>query len=333
MATHKNAAMSITSALVVLLLSAWMPGAYAETSGKALTMGDSATATEKFKFNAEPLKKTYKINEPIRFRVNGDRDYYLYIYSQDEDGSAVQLFPNKKQKNNRFAADRTYVMPGRDSKPLTADKGNTTERVMVVASLKKLDFNYDSFESSGDYYAGKGDFLKNQFKSKDIRWGDSENDSGDSTSKRDSVTRTINLKINNQRYSETSRDDDSTQSTGPVLLSANKKTYDVGDTMRIVYVAPVDGVVTLAYEYEDGSRQILQKTRAKAGELKNVKATAEAPGGKHTLLAWMGSGAPRATEADYYDEDDTNSKDIRVGGTSEGKISREVTRFVIQINE
>lgn len=333
MSTHKNAVMSITSALVVLLLSAWVPGAHAETSGKALTMGDSSTATEKFKFNAEALKKTYKVNEPIRLKVNGDRDYYLYLYSMDEDGNAVQLFPNKKQKNNRFVAGRTYVMPGGDSRPLTADTGNTTERLMVVASLKKIDFNYDSFESSGDYYTGKGDFLKNQFKSKDIRWGDSANDAGESTSKRDSVTRTINLKISNQRYDETNRDDDSGQSTGTVLLNANKKAYSVGDTMRIMYVAPVDGVVTLAYEYEDGSRQILQKTRVKGGELKNVKATAEAPGGKHTLLAWMGSGAPKATEADFYDEDDANSKDIRVGGASEGKTSREVTRFVIQINE
>jgi len=341
MSTRKNAVRSITSALVVLLLSAWMPGAHAgvegkptETSGKALTMGDSSTATEKFKFNAEPLKKTYKVNEPIRFRMNGDKDYYLYLYSVNEDGSAVQLFPNKKQKNNRFVAGRTYVMPGGDSKPLTADTGNTTEQLIVVASLKKLDFNYDSFESSGDYYTGKGDFLKNQFKSKDIRWGDAANDTGESTSKRDSVTRAINLKISNQRYDESNRDDDSAQSTGAVLLNANKKTYDVGDTMRIMYVAPVDGVVTLAYEYEDGSRQILQKSKVGAGELKTVKATAEAPGGKHTLLAWMGRGAAKASGADdYYDEDDANSKDIRVGSASEGKTSREVTRFVIQINE
>lgn len=356
MSTCNNAVMPVTSALVVLLLSAWVSVAHAgvvgkpaEQSSKALTMGgESHEPVEKFKFSAEALKKTYKINEPIRLKVNGDKDYYLYLYSMNKDGSAVQLFPNKKQKNNRFAAGRTYVMPGGDSQPLTADKGNTTERLMVVASLKKLDFNYETFDSSGDYYTGKGDFLKKQFKTKDIRWGDvvSDNASDDasdnekSASKRGSVTQPISLKISNQRYTETNRDDDGAPTSGVVLLSADKKTYNVGDTMRVMYGASVDAVVTLAYEYEDGSRQVLQKTKVKAGELKNIKATAEAPGGKHTLLAWLGSGTNKVSEADdFYDEDDANSKDIRMGNAAdgkasgEGKASREVARFVIQINE
>lgn len=338
---RKNAANPITSALVVLLLSAWVSGANAdaagkpvETSGKALTMGENQAVAEKFKFNAEPLKKTYKINEPIRLKLSGDKDYYLYLYSLNEDGDAVQLFPNKKQKNNRFVAGRTYVMPGGDSQALRADKGNTTERLMVVASLKKLDFNYENFESSGDYYTGKGDFLKKQFKTKDIRWGDASSEAGESASTRDNVTRMLSLKISNQRYVETDRNDDAASASGVVLLSADKKTYNVGDSMRIMYGSSVDGVVTLAYEYEDGARQVLQKSKVKAGELKSIKAVAEAPGGKHTLLAWVGSGASKVDEADdYYDEDDASSKDIRVGGPVGGKPSKEMTRFVIQVNE
>lgn len=342
MSTRKIAVRPIASAFAVLFFSAWVSGSYAgsvtkpvESSSKALTMGDSPAQVEKFKFSAEPLKKTYKINEPIRLKLSGDKDYYLYLYSLDDDGSAVQLFPNKKMKNNRFVAGRTYVMPGGDSQALKADTGNTTERLMVVASLKKLDFNYESFGSAGDYYTGKGDFMKNQFKTKDIRWGDAASESSESTSKSDSVTRTFNLKISNQRYVESDRNDDAAMTGGSVLLSADKKTYNVGDAMRIMYGSPVDGVVTLAYEYEDGARQVLQKSKVKAGELKIVKAVAEAPGGKHTLLAWMGAGAGKVTEADdYYDEDDSSSKDIRVGGgAAASKPSREVTRFVIQVNE
>jgi hypothetical protein len=341
MSTRKNAVKPMTSALVALLLSAWVPGANAdasgkpvEASGKALTMGENQAVAEKFKFNAEPLKKTYKINEPIRLKLNGDKDYYLYLYSMNEDGDAVQLFPNKKQKNNHFVAGRTYVMPGGDSQVLRADKGNTTERLMVVASLKKLDFNYENFESSGDYYTGKGDFLKKQFMTKDIRWGDAASETGESASIRDNVTRTLSLKISNQRYVETDRNDDVASVDGVVLLSADKKIYNVGDSMRIMYGSSVDGVVTLAYEYEDGARQVLQKTKVKAGELKSIKAVAEAPGGKHTLLAWMGSGANKVAEADdYYDEDDVGSKDIRLGGPVSGQPSKEVTRFVIQVNE
>lgn len=352
MFTRKNAVKPITSALVVLLLSAWVAGAHAgaaakpgEPATKALTMGESNTVTEKFMFNAEALKKVYKINEPIRLKVSGDKDYYLYLYSQNEDGSTTQLFPNKKQKSNRFLAGRTYVMPGGEQ-PLAANKGNTTEHLVVVASLKKLDFNYETFDSAGDYYVGKGDVLKKEFKKKDIHWGDAASDTGESNSKRDesasnrdNVTRTINLKISNQRYAEANRDDGAAQSGGAVLLTADKKAYNVGDTMRITYGASVDGVVTLAYEYEDGARQVMQKTKIKAGELKTVKAVADAPGGKHTLLAWLGGGANKITEAnDYYDEEDASSKDIRVGGSADGgasggNVAREVARFVIQINE
>ena len=349
--------MPVTSALAVLLLSAWVSvaqggaiGKPADQSNKALTLGESSTVVEKFKFNAEPLKKIYKINEPIRLKVSGDKDYYLYLYSQDEDGGATQLFPNKKLQNNHFLAGRTYVMPGGEM-PLTATKGNTTERLMVVASLKKLDFNYDNFDSAGDYYSGKGDFLKKEFKNKDIVWGDSITESGESVIRPDepntrrdeqnlkhsNMTRTFNLKINNQRYPVNERVDEGNAPTAMVLLNADKKAYNVGDPMRIMYGATEDGIVTLAYEYEDGARQLLQKVKVKAGEIKVIKALADSPGGKHTLLAWMGNGASGVSEvSDYYDEEDVVNKNIRVGNTDEsgvGKSSKEVARFVIQVNE
>lgn len=345
MCTRNNSVNVIISTLTVLLLStvsdvhAGTVAKPGEQAGKALTMGENQTASEKFEFNVEPMKKVYKIGEPIRLKLRGDKDYYLYLFNMNEDGGATMIFPKKNQKNNHFAAGRTYVMPGQDSGALLSNKGNTTEHLRVVASLKKILNNddYESFDSAGEYYTGKGDFLKNKFRTKDIRWSDSATDAKDdvreSGSARDSVTRKISLKISDEHYSQAGRDGDAGRPGNMVLLSADKNAYKVGDTIQIMYGAAVDGVVTVAYEYEDSSRQVLQKSRIKAGELKNIKATAEAPGGKHTLLAWMGSGASKLPEAnDYYDEDDASSKDIRVGDSSPGgKVSREVARFVIQV--
>ncbi|MDD4930143.1 MAG: DUF4384 domain-containing protein [Gallionella sp.] len=330
MRTRNDAVIPVTSILVAMLLSLSVvhaaPASVTTPDAKALTMGQSAAPAEKLKFNVEALKKSYKINEPIRLKLNGDKDFYLYLYSLNEDGGATQVFPNRKQKNNHFAAGRTYVMPGSDTQPLTADKGNTTERLMVVASLKKLDFDYEA-SGAGDYYSD----MQKQLQSKDIRWGTT----ADQATGRDTVTRTLSLKISNQRYTEADNSANAANVAGTVLLGADKKSYKAGETMRIMYASSADGVLTLAYEYEDGARQLLKRTRVKAGELNSVKAQAEAPGGKHTLLAWMDSGTGKAASDadDYYDAEDAGDKDIRVAGAESRTAAREVARFVIQVKE
>ncbi len=318
----------LTSLLSGVLLVCGSTSVHASdaVSSKALSMGESRPVdAKKFKFTIEPTKKEYRVKEPIRLKVRGEQDYYLYMWNIGEDGTETLLFPNKKQRKNHFAGGQGYVIPGLDSQPLFGDKPGK-EKLRVVASARKVDLDYSGLNSEGDYYTGDAKSFKQQFGTKDIVWGGATatGDAEAQSSGRDSASKTLVIKIG---------------ASDQVLLHTDRREYDVGDTIRIYYESPVNGIVTLAYKYEDGTRQILKRSKVDAGKVNVLEADAEAPGGKHTLLAWVSS---RSVENDmgaddYYDEVDSSSsgKDLHLGvaATSDEKSSRKVASYVILVKE
>lgn len=140
-------------------------GSLAAAQDKAIRVRE---AGEALKVSVEPTKPEYKVDEPIRFRVKGNDSFYLYVYSVDAaTGNAWLLLPNKKSKDNRFAGGKTVMVPSKNVE-FVADKPGK-EKIVMVATAKKLDVATGSFKAKGDFLEGSTQELEGDFESKGIR--------------------------------------------------------------------------------------------------------------------------------------------------------------------
>lgn len=101
-------------------------------------------------------KRVYAVDEPISFEVETNRDAYIYLFNLDEDSERVtMLYPNAYDEGNRVRAHSTVTIPSK-SEFKAGNRG--IERVVLVASTRKLDVNKRSIANSNFYGVAKADF-------------------------------------------------------------------------------------------------------------------------------------------------------------------------------
>ena len=84
------------------------------------------------------MQESYKVGEPIRFKVKANKDAYLYIFYLTKDKKLAKLlYPNKLDKNNRLKADKVRIVPDPEKSEFTAD-AEGEEKLVFVLSTKKL---------------------------------------------------------------------------------------------------------------------------------------------------------------------------------------------------
>ncbi len=71
------------------------------------TVEEEEPAVEGIKFYA--LKDSYRVGESIDLGVMSDTDGYVYIFSADDRGHIILLFPNKIEQNNRAYAHKEFT--------------------------------------------------------------------------------------------------------------------------------------------------------------------------------------------------------------------------------
>lgn len=119
-------------------------------SPKAIVIRDSPSNTLGFTF--KPSKSTYKKDEAIRFTAKADQDFYLYVYNQGANGSATLIYPNKKEPGELLKKGITHSLPKKVE--FAADGSLPTERLVVIATTKKMDVSSAQMKSQGDFLAG-----------------------------------------------------------------------------------------------------------------------------------------------------------------------------------
>ena len=109
---------SLPKAVAVLLMSCLSIGAAADdstdgdASAKAVSLRSTATSAD-IRLLVKPVKPHFKVNENMAFRVQANRDYYLYVFTLDEaTGDSVLLIPNRKTRSNHMSKDKAYTIPG-----------------------------------------------------------------------------------------------------------------------------------------------------------------------------------------------------------------------------
>ena len=174
---------ALAVATVLLLSGAALARAFGDsTAGAALAKDFEAKAIRvvgdgELDFDIEPAKKSFKAGEPIRFRVKGNRSYFLYLFSIDEkNDEAVLILPNQVDDQNRYPADRTLVAPN-PAVEFVSD-GPGTERLVVVASTKWLELKTGDYKPKGSFFASSSKDLDTQLKAIRVREPDSDDDTG-----------------------------------------------------------------------------------------------------------------------------------------------------------
>lgn len=276
--------MKLTQIIIVaaaaLALVWWGDSAHADVGlgaddmeSKAIRVDDPDT--EPLQVALEPTQESFRVNEPIRFRIRGNKRFFLYLYSVDEDGDATLILPTKRgQRHNRYPADTTLPVPNKEAADFLADKPGR-ETVVMVASTKYLPLKSSWFRDGADIYVGKAEELGKEFADKGIRVGT------DRTRDANAFVKRLVVRIRGKE------DDAPERPAANVWLTTkgNRAEYAMGERIEAVFGAGEDGWLQLYVVEPNAKHSLLKTMEVEKGEAYTLKAVAEDPAGKHAFVA------------------------------------------------
>ncbi len=247
-----------------------------EDKGIRVRESGSGAETSNATVSIESVKSEYKVDEPIRFRVKATKPMYVYVYAVDADtGNALMLMPSRKLKENRIEANRSVMVPAKAIEFYSDKPGK--EKVVVVASAKKLDVDPMKMKAMGDFGAAESEALESDFESKGIRVRDA---SPAGSSANGAVVKSFDLKIVAKDGRAAS-----SASGATVFLGTDRSSYAAGDTVNIKYSADKAGWLHVYAVDAEGAYSLLSRDSVKAGQTVSRKAVAEEPTGRQALVA------------------------------------------------
>lgn len=108
--------------------------------------------------------ESYKVDEPISFRVKTNKNAYIYVVNVTGQGEDVTLlFPNKYEEANKVKANKEITIP---AKSVFKSDREGMEHVVIAATTKKLDLQTKGIKGSKFFGVKRAKFEKIM---KDIR--------------------------------------------------------------------------------------------------------------------------------------------------------------------
>jgi hypothetical protein len=115
-----------------------------------------------------PKQKSYKINEAINFNVSGNKDFYLYMFSVDENNKNVTLiFPNTQHQGNKFKKGHKNSIPSKKVEFISDRPGR--EKLIAIASTKYFSWDTEGYKTTGKFLQTDGEKFEQQVKAFRIR--------------------------------------------------------------------------------------------------------------------------------------------------------------------
>ncbi len=231
-----------------------------------------------------PSKSSYRIGEPINFRIKGDKTFYLYVYNIDKNtGDAVLLFPNRLHSGNKYPGGRYFTVPGEDVTFYSDSVGN--ERIVMIASARYIDVGRAKYKALGDFSATKSLDLENTLESKGIHIRRSNRP----RNKKDVFVQEINLPITDESgrsgYPVPPSDGSSGGDSAIAFVSTSKDRYLEGERFPVVFGADQPGWVNVYVVEPNGGHSLLAKERVDGTRIYKVTAKGNPPFGRHRLIA------------------------------------------------
>ena len=240
--------------------------------------------SEPLRVSLEPVKASFKVDEPIRFNVHGNKTFFLYLYSIDNETDEVTLLlPTRKgQSHNKYPANRILPVPNEGEIELLADAPGR-ERLLLVASTRYLPVESKWYRRGADYYVGKTADLEQEFAEKGIRVRGPDRTRDDKV-----VVKTVMVRIEGARQNGGSP----SASANHVWLTTrgNRQDYAIGDPIVAVFGAGHDGWIHLYVVEPSGRYSRLKSYPVRENQTYRAKAVAADPAGKHALVAVYSEG-------------------------------------------
>ncbi len=289
--------------LVATLAATTAHGVRAEEAAgeKAVEVRDSASGLQ---VSIEPAKSSFRVGEPLQFRVQGNRRFHLYVYTIDpQTKRAVLVLPNARQRSAVYEPGKTQSVPGRTIEFVSDRPG--TEKFVMLASAQPIDIKIEEFTKDGDFWTVDNDEWESQLEAKGIRIRDPDPAPGAGSGGGGSagggggggsaggggrarnegvVMRQLAVRIVGEARSAAPPAEGEATSTA-VFVATSRERYLTGDRVSIVYGADHSGWVRLYTVEPDGTRALLTTQQVDGRTLRRASARAEAPAGRHALVA------------------------------------------------
>ena len=278
---RRTAGLGVAQALALMLVLGGLAHADVELGAdefdsKAIRV--DAPEKEPLRVALEPVKESFKVDEPIRFKIRGNKTFYLYLFSvDDESGDAILILPTREgQRHNKYPANRTLPVPNPDEPDFLSDQAGR-EKLVMVASTKYLPVKSNWFRDGADSYVGKAEDLEKEFADKGIRIG------RDRTRDANVLVKRMSVRIRGRG----GRDEDDETATAGVWLTTkgDRSEYVMGERIEAVFGAEEDGWLQMYVVTPNGKHQRLKSFEVEGGEAYTMKAVAEDPAGRHALVA------------------------------------------------
>ncbi len=242
---------------------------------------------EKPPFNVvfEPKQKVYHAGEKIEFTFKTEKQCYLYLFSIDEDKDVgYMLLPNDLQQYHKYKANTPYTVPERTIEFTAGEPG--VENVVMVASRKKLDLNFGSYVRFKDFHQAKADVMIKDLKALSVR---------PRQEKADMVIRETQIIVvgpdgvkpepGDQVSDPAPTPPVSAEEAVVAFISADRTSYELGDTMKLSFGADAPGFVYLYLIEPKGKHTFMKKQEVDGKRFYQEKARVTKPSGEHVLVA------------------------------------------------
>lgn len=243
-----------------------------------------------FQVDFKPVKQTFEVGERIRFKVKGNKTFYLYLFSIDTAANrGTVLLPNARQQYIKYQAGKEYIVPEKNIEFFSDRAGR--EKIIMLASTRKMNINFKGYSKSGNFFTAAATEVEEESKALHIR---------SKKKKAQQVTCELNLSIVDPDHGTgiATEESSATATTSRVsaFISSDRTRYIPGDTITITYGADNKGYVHLYVVTPDGGYSFLKTRKVSGDKFYQEKARAALPGGEHQLIA-------------IYDQNPTAPKD------------------------
>ncbi len=125
-----------------------------DVEAKTIRIGtgrDSSSGGLKLSVNGQ--RDRYYVGEPIEFYIKGNRTFFLWAYTRDDEGRTILLVPSAAQRGNKYPGGQRHRLPNPNTQFYADSLGR--HEIVLVASTRWLEFDRwldRNARTEGDYW-------------------------------------------------------------------------------------------------------------------------------------------------------------------------------------
>jgi len=309
----------ITATIAVCMLSTVSAQNTTAPMNKHIYIG-SPTQQPPLQVDFSPLKSSFAVNESIKFKIEGNKKFFLFLFNIDyANDEAVMILPNKLQgaKRNMYLARQRLTVPNPNAEFYSDRPGS--ERIIMMATTKyPKEIVLSNYRRAGNFRVTEAQTIQQQLKRIQLR----EPQIRASKTEEIFITEfdlaihgnnTSNIPV--QPVAQPPKDWSirlnslDTNAISSIILpedkpaiafvSTDKVNYQSGDTLTISFGANQNGWLTLYNKNSRGEYEYMAEHAVTANAMNYVTALTGRQGAQEILCIFSKTKGYKASEHDF----------------------------------